>query len=149
MTISPQDLAELGLSTSKVAKGAVSSIVTKAKELNDNQVPPPITQTQYPGDEIDDSPPLKDTGFEETLQFKTPLHLGYLILPYLKNGEITPHKWQIEQLEQITDDFSVALLIWMSNLDPDSLDIDIDISKNIKEAATELQQHFKTNIYGK
>ena len=54
-----------------------------------------------------------------------------------------------DELEQITDDFSVALLIWMINLDVDSLGIYVDTTKDIKEIATKLQQYFKENIYGK
>jgi ribosome-associated translation inhibitor RaiA len=53
------------------------------------------------------------------------------------------------KLEQITDDFSVELLIWMRNVDVDSLGIDVDATKGIKEIATKLQQYFKENIYGK
>ena len=53
------------------------------------------------------------------------------------------------QCEQITDDFSVELLIWMINVDVYSLGIYVDTTKDIKEIATKLQQYFKENIYGK
>lgn len=55
----------------------------------------------------------------------------------------------IDKLEQITDDFSVKLLIWMANLKEDSLDKEIDFTQSDEKIATELQQYFKENIYGK
>jgi len=56
----------------------------------------------------------------------------------------------IERLEQITDDFSVKLLIWIGEnvklLDDKSGYLK---AEDIFLSTTELQQYFKDNIYGK
>lgn len=49
----------------------------------------------------------------------------------------------------LIDDFSVKLLIWMANLKEDSLDKEIDFTQSDEKIATELQQYFKTQYYGK
>jgi len=51
--------------------------------------------------------------------------------------------------EQITDDFSVKLLIWCVKLKNGQLGDKIDFTKSDEEIAQELQQYFKENIYGK
>lgn len=60
--------------------------------------------------------------------------------------DLYKEEYLAEQLEQITDDFSVKLLIWTANSEPIK---SIDYTKSDVDVATELQQYFKDNIYGK
>jgi len=53
------------------------------------------------------------------------------------------------ECEQITDDFSVKLLIWLNRLKKGQLSSEIDFTKSEEEVSEQLQQYFKDNIYGK
>lgn len=59
--------------------------------------------------------------------------------PYSSNREF-------DLLEQITDDFTIKLLIWTANSEPIE---SIDYNKSDVEVATELLTYFKENVYGK
>jgi len=53
-----------------------------------------------------------------------------------------------DECEQITDDFTVKLLIWMVNIKPNNENLKhIDFEKGDEYVAKELQQYFKDNIY--
>jgi len=53
------------------------------------------------------------------------------------------------QCEQITDDFSIKLLIWLAGLKNGQLSNEIDFEKDVEEVSAQLQQYFKENVYNK
>jgi len=67
-----------------------------------------------------------------------------------KFSESFPHysnEHFIDQCEQITDDFSVALLVWLVRIDPKDVEKEIDYNQSDEIVAKELQKYFKDNIY--
>lgn len=66
-----------------------------------------------------------------------------------KFGNVILNHDHNKQCEQITDDFSAKLLLWMGNLKENSLNDEIDINQSKENIAKQLQQYFKNNIYGK
>lgn len=64
-----------------------------------------VQQALYPGDVTDTNGPLRNEYISidenQTINFPSPLHMGMVIVPWLRDGTITPYGWQIEQLEEI------------------------------------------------
>lgn len=55
-----------------------------------------------------------------------------------------------KKLEQITDDFTIKLMVWMVNIKPNNENLKhIDYEKGDEYVATELLTYFKENVYNK
>jgi len=54
-----------------------------------------------------------------------------------------------DECEQITDDFTIAFAIWLTNAKPSNIDLKIDYTQKDEIVATELLTYFKENVYNK
>ena len=115
--VTPQDLAEFGLtkvvepSSTRLHKPTGTEKDINTELFGPNPQTQPSPSSTYAGDykpSEEEQKPLNVAGYVAINLFKTPAHLVSAVKPALRNGQITLHKWQLDQSIELAESFKEA-----------------------------------------